>query len=78
MSYMLGLPDSTQAKIHPGRRLDPRDFLLFTIDHEIYHCLESAFIGGAPMTRKTYGGEYNQYRRENSADAFALAMPILR
>lgn len=73
-SYMLGLPDSTLTKIDPGRRLDPGDFLLFAIDHEIYHCLESAFIGGAPMTSKTYGGEYNQYQRELSADAFALAM----
>jgi hypothetical protein len=26
------------------------------------------------MTSKTYGGEYNAYRRELSADAFALAM----
>ena len=26
------------------------------------------------MTAKTYGSQYNQYRRENSADAFALAM----
>ena len=73
-SFMLGLPASTLAKIHPGRRLDPRDFLLFAIDHEIYHCLESAFIGGAPMTSKTFGGEYNAYRRELSADAFALTM----
>ena len=73
-SYMLGLPDSTLAKIHPDRQLDLRDFLLFAIDHEVYHCLESAFIGGAPMTNKTYGGEYNEYRRELGADAFALAM----
>lgn len=26
------------------------------------------------MTKEIFGGEYNQYRRENSADAFALAM----
>jgi hypothetical protein len=73
-AYMIGLPDSVLAKIHPGRRLNPQDFLFFAIDHEVYHCLESAFIGGAPMTKKTFGGEYNQYRRENGADAFALAM----
>jgi len=72
--YMLNLPDKVIQKIHPDRRLDPRDFLLFAIDHEVYHCLESALIGGAPMTGKTYGGEYNEFRRENSADAFALAM----
>ena len=72
--YMLSLPDAVTQKIHPFRRLNPRDFLLFAIDHEIYHCLESAIIGGAPMTSKTYGGEYNEYLRENSADAFALAM----
>lgn len=73
-SYMLGLPDTTIAKIHPDRRLDPRDFLLFAIDHEAYHCLDSVFFGGAPMTAKIYGGEYNQYQREISADAFSLAM----
>lgn len=73
-AYMLGLPDSTLAKIHHDRRLDPHNFLLFAVDHEIYHCLESALISGAPMTSKTYGGEYNAYRRELSADAFALAM----
>ncbi|MGW8247654.1 MAG: hypothetical protein ACWGOV_06030 [Acidiferrobacterales bacterium] len=72
--YMLALPDSVIQKLHPSRRLDPRDFLLFAIDHEVYHCLESAFIGGASMTHKTYGGKYNEYLRENSADAFALAM----
>lgn len=73
-AYMIRLPDSLLVKIHPGRRLNPSDFLLFAIDHEVYHCLESAIIGGAPLTAKAYGGEYNEYRRENSADAFALAM----
>jgi len=72
--YMLDLNESTLARIHPARRLDLHDYLLFAIDHEIYHCLESALIGGAPMTAKTLGGEYNQYQRENSADAFALLM----
>jgi len=54
--YMLDLQESTLARIHPARWLDTRDFLLFTIDHEAYHCLESAIIGGAPMTGETYGG----------------------
>jgi hypothetical protein len=72
--YMLSLPDSVLEKIHPTRLLGPRNFLLFAIDHEIYHCLDSALFGGAPMTKNTYGGEYNEHVRENGADAFALAM----
>lgn len=74
--YMLDLPDPTLAKIHPARRLDAHDFLLFTIDHEVYHCLDSAIVGGAPMTKEFYGGEFNQFRRENGADAFAMAMHL--
>jgi len=74
--FMINLPDSILSRISPERRLDPQDFLRFAVDHEIYHCLDSAFFGGAPMTGDTYGGEYNQYRRENSADAFALAMHL--
>jgi len=71
---MLDLPHTALARIPKVRLLEPRDHLLFTIDHEIFHCLESALLGGAPMTTAQWGGEYNLFRRENSADAFALAM----
>jgi len=71
--YMLDLPESVLATIHPGRLLDPRDHLIFSLDHEAFHCLDSAMLGGAPMTKQSYGGDYNLYRREHSADAFALA-----
>lgn len=73
-SYMVDLPEELIKKIHPSRLLDPRDHLRFTIDHEIYHCLDSHFTGGAPMTMKEFGGDFNQFRRESGADAFALAM----
>ena len=73
-AHMVDLADELMAKIHPSRLLDPREHLRFTIDHEVYHCLDSFFTGGAPMTKKKFGGEYNLFRRESGADAYALAM----
>lgn len=75
-TYMVDLADELMEKIHPSRLLDPREHLRFTIDHEVYHCLDSFFTGGAPMTKKKFGGEYNLFRRESGADAYALAMHL--
>ncbi len=73
-AYMLDLPDEILQKIHPSRLLDPADHIRFTIDHEAYHCLDSYILGGAPITHKKFGGNYNFFRRESGADAYALAM----
>lgn len=75
-TYMLNLPEHLAQRIHPSRLLDPRDQLRYTVDHEVFHCLDSMRLGGAPMTTKRFGGEYNQFLRESGADAFALAMHL--
>jgi len=74
--HMLNVNEALVGQIHPARYLNHIDHLAFTIDHEAFHCLDSIYNGGAPMTTEVLGGEYNVYRRESAADAFALAMHI--
>ena len=74
--YMLDVSDDVLEKIHLSRYLDHKDHLEFALDHEAYHCLDSHYHGGAPMTHETLGGEYHLFRRENAADAYAMAKHI--
>lgn len=74
MRYMLDYTDKIINKIHPSRYLDTHDYLNFLLDHEFYHCLDSFLFGGSPIVHKRLGGEYNKFRRESAADAFALIM----
>ena len=74
--YMLDVSDEVLEKIHPSRYLNHKDHLEFTLDHEAYHCLDSHYHGGAPMTHETLGGEYHLFRRESIADAYAMAKHI--
>lgn len=74
--YMLDITADTIKRVHPARFLDHEDHLGFAVDHEVFHCLESIYHGGAPMTDKELGGEYNLFSRESKADAFALAMHL--
>ncbi|UCE90068.1 MAG: hypothetical protein JSW10_04400 [Pseudomonadota bacterium] len=74
--YMLDLSDEVARRIHPARYLHSEDLLEFALDHEAFHCLDSRFHGGAPMTQEQFGGEYHLFRRESAADAYALAMHL--
>jgi len=74
--YMLDLEDEMMKKVNPARYLDHMHHLMFTLDHEAFHCLDSYFNGGSPQTDKEFGGEYNLFRRESIADAYAMAMHI--
>ena len=74
--YMLDLDDDVMKKVHPARYLDHIHHLMFTLDHEAFHCLDSYFNGGSPQTEKELGGEYNLFRRESVADAYAMAFHI--
>jgi len=74
--YMLDLPPETMSKVHPVRYLDHIQHLAFALDHEAFHCLDSYFNGGIPRTQKEFGGEYNEFRRESIADAYAMAMHL--
>ena len=74
--YMLDLSDAEMKKVHPARYLDHIHHLQYTVDHEAFHCLDSVFNGGVPQTYEKWGGEYNMFRRESIADAYAMVMHI--
>ena len=74
--YMLDYSDKLINKIHPSKYIDAQNFIKYSVDHEIFHCLNSFLYGGAPMTHELMGGEYNQIIRESAADAFALSMHL--
>lgn len=76
--YMLDLSAEVIGKVHPARHLNHDDHLSFAVDHEVYHCLDSILFGGAPMTHKELGGEYNLFLRESAADTFALGLHVKR
>lgn len=73
---LLDLPREFVEKIPQDFRLRPGDYLEFVIDHEVYHCLHSMYVGPQKMSYKEFWGEYNSFLNEQGADAFALAMHI--
>lgn len=74
--YLLGLPTEVVRKVPEDLRLDTEDYIEFTMDHEVYHCLKSMYVGPQTMSSHDLWGEYNHYLNEKGADAFALAMHI--
>lgn len=75
-SQLLNLPQEFVEKIPEKLKLQPEDYLQYTINHEIYHCLKSNFVGPQAMSDKTFWAEYSHMSDELGADAFALAMHI--
>jgi len=73
---LLDLPDNFIQKISDDLRLQPTDYLEFVIDHEIYHCLYSMYVGPQKMSQKEFWGEYTSFHNEQGADAYALGMDI--
>ena len=73
---LLDLPREFVEKIPQDFRLQPADYLEFVIDHEVYHCLYSMYVGPQKMSYKTFWAEYNSFLNEQGADAFALGMHI--
>ena len=73
---LLDLPREFVHKIPKDFRLQPGDYLEFVIDHEVYHCLRSMYIGPQEMSHKEFWGEYNSFLNEQGADAYALGMHI--
>ena len=73
---LLELPTAAMQKIPEKMQLDKKDYIEFTIDHEVYHCLKSMYIGPQTMSSHALWGEYNHYLEEKGADAYALAMHI--
>lgn len=73
---LLSLPPEAIRQIPHDFRLLPEDYLEFVVDHEIYHCLKSMYVGPQQRSHKQFWAEYNQFIEEQGADAFALLMHI--
>jgi len=73
---MVDISEEEFAQVHPGRLLNVQDHLRFAVDHEVFHCLESIYYGGMPLSDEKYGGEYHGFQRESAADGFAMAMHL--
>jgi len=73
---LLSLPVEAIRRIPRDFQLLPEDYLEFVIDHEIYHCLKSMYVGPQQRSHKQFWAEYNQFTEEQGADAFALGMHI--
>jgi hypothetical protein len=74
--HLLALPSKVIQKIPQHMRLTPADYLAFVIDHEIYHCLQSLYVGPQTMSDKPLWADYNHFLNEQGADAYALGMHI--
>ena len=74
--HLLDLPQEALQKIPQDLKLPADDYLAFVIDHEIYHCLKSMYVGPQLMSYKNLWAGYNQYHEEQGADTYALAMHI--
>jgi len=63
-----------------AKAMDVEDFLRFTVDHEVFHCLDAYFNGPAiRRTHDTLAQHYQAYLNEAQADAFAsLAFNLAR
>lgn len=74
--HLLDLPQAFIDKIPRDLQLAANDYLAFVIDHEVYHCLKSRYVGPQLMSFKEFWAEYNHFQNEQGADAYALAMHI--
>ena len=74
--HLLNLPQKVIPKIPYDMQLPPDDYLAFVINHEVYHCLKSIYVGPQLMSHKELWAGYNHFHNELGADAYALAMHI--
>jgi len=76
--HMLTIPEKEFARIPESQYLDADHHLEFVVDHEIHHCLMSHRGEPIPMSRRERWPDYMQRRNETAADAYGLAMHILK
>jgi hypothetical protein len=74
--HLSSLPEKFIQKVPEDLQLQSGDYLMFVIDHEVYHCLQSMYVGPQRMSQKELWGEYNGFLDEQGADAYALGMNI--
>ena len=74
--HLLVIPDSEFDAIPRARYLNHIDHLKFAVDHEVFHCLDTAYNGPIPMSQHRLWGEYYMLKNETGADAFGMIMHI--
>ena len=74
--HLLSLPPEAIRNIPRDFKLLSGNYLEFVIDHEIYHCLKSMYVGPQQRSHMQFWAEYNQFVEEQGADAYALGMHI--
>ena len=74
--HLLSLSDDEFLTIPSSKYLEHFSHLQYTLDHEIYHCLDSRLNGPIPMSSHEFWGGYSSYKNELGADAFAVMMNI--
>ena len=75
---LLGMQYEFVKKIPRDKHIGSTDYLSYLVDHEVYHCLQSIYVGPQPMSNKNLWGEYWHHLSEFGADAYALTMHIKR
>ena len=73
---LLGMSHEFVTSIPDELRITPTDYLKYIIDHEVYHCLQSKYIGPQPMSMKELWGDYWHHLSELGADSYSLGMHI--
>lgn len=74
--HLLDLTDTEADAIPRDRYLSHVEHLKFTLDHEIYHCLDSRFNGPMPTSHRKQWSDYQMLKDEAGADAFGAIMNI--
>jgi hypothetical protein len=69
---LLGSTDPLSSPLAPFARLNNEAFVRFTLDHEVFHCLD-AYLNGPTIKKSTtsVGNCYQLFRSEQRADLFA-------
>ena len=77
--FMYDLDEETIRAMPISLRLNNRDFLLYTIDHEIFHCIDTYTNGFLfPKTSDKITASKNRARAEIHAEAFAAMAHLSR
>ena len=74
--HLLNFPEKIIRQIPSNFQLQSGDYLEFVFDHEVYHCLQSMYVGPQQRSHKEFWAEYNNFLDEQGADAYALGMHI--
>lgn len=70
--FMAGIEDDAPFIINKSAILDNDAYLMFTLDHEVFHCLNGLLHGPTyKKTRNTLTASYHQYLGEYGADLYA-------